>query len=479
MVPGFERWTASARPPAALERGPLAAAVLLGVLCGGAVALAGLNALYLCAGAIACAFILLDFRIGVVLLILLMPISTSYVFPHEMFGIKGLNPLNLLLVGTLGSYLIGAMSGGSLRRFVPRPLLWLYVLPLVVAGLRGVRHFGEIAPVFFMYDVVDFQNPTGYLVNLVAKPLLLLTFALLVAAAVSKSAKPEKFLLPAWISIWVMSLMVVVFVLQSGVGLQQLASSRERAFLGALGMHADAFGPLYTVAYALLLFTWAETRAPAARLGLAASMGLTAVALMLTFSRGAFVAFMLVNVLFLLWRRNASALVFVGLLAALGLFALPAAVYERVQHGFGHGLNAISAGRIDMLWLPLLPQVLRHPVLGSGLESILWSEPMRRGAGVTILAATHPHNAYLEALLDMGIVGLALFGAYFAHVWKGLRALAVDASLSPRLRGFFLGAAAGLLALLVTSFVEGSLRPQPEQVFLWLAIGMMYGQRRR
>ncbi|MGH8687878.1 MAG: O-antigen ligase family protein [Burkholderiales bacterium] len=479
MVPAFERWTAASRPAAALEAGALAAAALLGVLCGGAVAVAGLNALYLCAGLIACAFILLDFRIGVVLLILLMPISTSYLFPHEMFGIKGLNPLNLLLVGTFGSYLIGAMSDGSLRRFLPRPLLWLYVLPIVIAGVLGSHHVGDIAPGFFIYDALDFQGTAGYVIDVVAKPMVLVVYALLIGAAVSKSDKPEGFLLPAWISMWVMGAIVIVYIARSGIGLQQLASSHEREFLSVLGLHADDLGRLYAVGYALLLFTWAEAKAPGARLGLLASMGFVVFALMLTFSRGAFLAFTLVNVLFLLWRRNWHALLFFALLAAVALFALPDAVYERVTMGFGSGLNAVSAGRIDGLWLPLLPELLRHPVFGNGLESILWSEPMRRGPGVLIIPVTHPHNAYLEALLDMGIVGLALLGSYFAGIWKGFRALAADSSLSPTLRGFYLGAVAGLLGLLVAYLTDSSLRPRPDQTFLWFAVGMLYGRCRR
>ncbi|MGE5947030.1 MAG: hypothetical protein ACM35F_10115, partial [Betaproteobacteria bacterium] len=72
VLPGL----ASCRRPA------LAGMALFGLLWGAVVAVAGLNALYLCVSLIACAFILLDFRIGVVLLILLMPISSSAVFPH-------------------------------------------------------------------------------------------------------------------------------------------------------------------------------------------------------------------------------------------------------------------------------------------------------------------------------------------------------------------------------------------------------------
>jgi O-antigen ligase len=246
-------------------------------------------------------------------------------------------------------------------------------------------------------------------------------------------------------------------------------------------MHANELGRMYEVSYALLLFTWAESKEWRLRFVLLASMGLVMVALMLTFSRGAFLGFIVINALFLLWHRNLKTLILGVLVAAVVLFLLPEAVYDRVTTGFGRGFGSgsdmISAGRIDHLWLPLLPEVPRSPIYGHGLGSILWSEPMRRGAGVTFLAVGHPHNAYLQALLDMGIAGLILVCAYLAHVWKGFRTLSVDPALSPTLRGFFLGASAGLLALLISYLTDSSLLPRPEQAFLWLAIGMMYGQR--
>ncbi len=457
----------------------LAGITLLGTLWGSAVALAELNALYLCVSLIGCAFILLDFRIGVVLLILLMPISSSTVFPHEMLGITGLNPLNLLLVGTFGSCLLHGVSDGSLRRFAPRPLLWLYILPILVAGMLGSRHVGDIAPAFVMYDQLEFHDAAGYVRDLVVKPLSLVIFALLVGAAVSKSEKPEKFLVPTLISIWVMGSMVIVFVSQSGVALGQLASDDSRAFLSPLGLHANDLGRLYAIAYALLLFTWAESKHTGMRLALLASMGMVVVALVLTFSRGAFLGFIVVNVLFLLWRRNAKALMFFGLLAAVAALLLPGAVYDRVESGFGGGLDAISAGRIEGIWLPLLPDVLRSPIYGNGLGSILWSEAMRTGVGVSIPGVAQAHNAYLEIVLDMGIAGLIFVCAYFVHVFKGFRALSVDPVLSPSLRGFYQGAAAGLVSFLVAGIAGSYLTPRPEQIFLWLAIGTMYGQRAR
>jgi O-antigen ligase len=228
------------------------------------------------------------------------------------------------------------------------------------------------------------------------------------------------------------------------------------------------------MAYALLLFTFAASEDTRLRLALLASMALIVVALLFTFSRGAFVGFAVVNLLFLLSRRRPGALLLAaGLLAALP-FLLPGAVYDRLLSGWDQGWNAISAGRIDEIWLPLLPEIGGSPLIGHGLGAILWSEAMRAGA---ILPVTHPHNAYLQALLDVGGLGLLLLLAYFAQVWRGFRRLACETRLDPARRGFYAGAAAGLASFLVAGFAGSSLLPVPEQCFLWLAIGMMEGDR--
>src|SRR6266516_1352603 len=136
---------------------------LLGIFWGYVVAIAELNALLLAASLFGCVFILRDFRIGVVLLILLLPISNTYLFPRAMLGVTGLNPANLLLLGTLGSYLLQGLFDGSLRRFMPRPLFWLYIVPIIVAGTLGAGHVGDIVPGLSRYMVIEFDNVTGYL----------------------------------------------------------------------------------------------------------------------------------------------------------------------------------------------------------------------------------------------------------------------------------------------------------------------------
>ena len=474
---------ARAIPSRARHKWPLLAGIaLLGALWGALVAIAGFNALYLCVSLIGCAFIARDFRIGVVLLIVLMPISASYFFPHEMLGITGLNPLNLLLVGTLGSCLFAGLFGGGLRGFLPQPLLWLYIVPIIVGGAMGVGHVSDIASVYHIMEpeLIAFYNATGYIRDMVVKPLFLVLFALLVGAAVTRSDRPEKLLIAMMVSIALAALMVILFVVQSGVSLGQLASSEAREFMShKIGLHANDLGRLFTIAYALLLFSWVALKHFGYRVLVAACMALAVTALMLTFSRGAFVGFIGVNVLFLFWKRSIKTLIVFILLGAGALLALPAEVYDRATVGMGQGVNAISAGRVETLWLPLLPEVVRSPIYGSGLGSMMWSDTMHSGGGVTVLQATHPHNAYLQALLDLGALGLLVLCAYFVHVWRGFRRLQRDMNLSPVMRGFFQGAAAGMLSLLVANVSDGSLLPRPEQVFLWLAIGMMYGLLRK
>src|SRR5262249_55617088 len=144
------------------------------------------------------------------------------------------------------------------RRFLPQPLLWLYIVPVVAAGMLGMRHVSEIAPGFYLLDPLTFSSTGGYLLETVFKPLTIVVFALLVGAAVGKSERPEKFLVPMLASIWIMALLAIAFVLVAGASLDYLASGTSREFFGPMGMHANDLGRLYAVAYALLLFTWAE-----------------------------------------------------------------------------------------------------------------------------------------------------------------------------------------------------------------------------
>jgi hypothetical protein len=454
----------------------LAALALLGAALGVSLVFGELDAFWIALSVIACVGVFYDFRVGAVLLILMMPIAESNIFPRAIGGVTGLNPLNLMVAATLVSYLLHGRVRKAAGSFMPKPLVLLYLVPLLIGGLLGARHADEIAPILYESEAIHFLDAAGYLRDIVAKPFMMVLAALLIGAAVARSKKPERFLLPMGVSMWIICGLSILFVARSSLSLAVLAEPGERAFLSGTGLHANDLGRLYAVAYALLLFVWAESKNRPFRLLCLASMGVVTLALVFTFSRGAFLGFLIVNGLFLLWRLNAKTIALAVLAGIALLVVLPPEVYLRASMGFGEDANAVSAGRIDGIWLPVLPEIWKSPVWGQGLGSVMWSDAMRNGM---MFEVTHPHSAYLEALLDVGAVGLGLLLGYFMHVWRAFRTLGSNPFLSPEMRGFYQGAAAGLLAFFVTGFAGSSFAPRPEYAYLWIAIGMMYGQLAR
>ena len=469
---------ASARLPS--ERGPgLALGVvglgLFGVICGIGLAIGELQALVASLTILGCFAVLADFRIGAVLLIVMLPVQGSYVFPHSVFGVTGLNPMNLVLGATLAAYL---MRGYELKRFLPRPLVWLFVVPIVIAGLIGMRHVGEIHPTFYEEELIHYTESLGYLSEALLKPLLKVLIAVMIAAAVARAKKAESFLVPIIAAVWVMSLLAIGYVIAAGASLGSLALTTSRTFFSGLGMHANDLGRLYAVAYALLLFTWGETKDLRLKTVLLFTMGVLTVALVLTFSRGAMVGWVMVNALFLVWKFNARTLGLALLAGGAAMLVMPGAVIGRMSLGLvsGGDVDEFTAGRMNEIWIPLFPELFKSPIWGNGLDSIMWSKAVWADL---MLAVTHPHNAYMQAILDMGLVGMGLLLAYYWHVYRCARDLGSNAHLSPTMRGFYQGLVASLLCFIVTGFSGSSLRPTPEFAFLWIAIGMMYGQMAR
>jgi O-antigen ligase len=443
--------------------------ILFGAACGVSLALGEVQAFYVALSVVTAVAVMVDFHIGAFLLVLIVPFGATQFFPHNLFGITGLNPLNLVL----GATLVSAGVRGYLSGLVPRPLLWLYVVPILVAGLIGMRHADEIAPYFYESLTVNFTEAFGYYRETTIRPLLIVVVALAIGAAVARSQKPERFLIVSIVaSLWVIALMELGFIAASGIHLGELASPLARRFFDELGLHANDLGRLFAVGYATLLFVWWETRNSTLKGVLFATLCMAALALILTFSRSGYLAFFLVNGLFLLWKFNARSVGLALLAGGLVTAVAPGYIWRRLTFGFDADANTVSADRIDGIWTPLMPELWKSPLWGNGIDSIMWAAPMQAGA---MLQVGHPHNAYLQTMLDMGVIGLVLLLAYYLTVWKGFRALGSNAFLTPEMRGFFQGATAALLCLLVTGLSGGSLRPDIDFSYLWIAIGAMYG----
>jgi len=453
---------------------PLVAAglIVFGAACGYAIAFGEVAAFTITLSLVAAIAVLFDFRIGALLLILFLGLGSTSFMPRGVMGIPALNPWNILIVATFVSYALR----GRLAVLAPPPLVWLVVVPMLLAGLLGIPNVQHIHPSFFEAEHPLFLNEFGYFRELAVRPLLIPVMAVLVGAAVARSQKPERFLAVLLPSVWILALIEFWFIFSAGMKFSQLASPSLRGFYNDLGVHANDLGRIFAVAYALILFSWWEAKDPKYKAAAFITLGVAAFAMVLTFSRAGMLAFFLANGLFLLWKFNARSVALALVAGAISMALAPAYLWNRITFGWSANANTVSANRIEEIWLPLLPELWNSPVWGNGIGSVMWSEPLLNGS---MMAVSHPHNAYLEAFYDMGLIGLVLLMLYYWHVWRGFRALGGNAYLSPELRGFFQGATAALLSFFVTGISGSSLRPDSEFGYLWLAIGMMYGMLAR
>lgn len=197
----------------------------------------------------------------------------------------------------------------------------------------------------------------------------------------------------------------------------------------------------------------------------------TIYALALTAGRMGYVAWVVVGLALgvLRWRR---CLVIVPLVVMLGAWALPG-VLDRVGQGFEDqdtDVYTVTAGR-NLAWPLVLDKIAEAPLAGYG----------RRGMERTGITAqlrdeldedfAHPHNAYLEMLLDNGWTGLLLVAPFYLTI-LGMAVRLLRDRRSP----YFVVAGAVMtslvLALLVASAGSQTFYPREGAVPMWCAIGL-------
>lgn len=425
-------------------------------------------------------FILRDYRVGVVLLALALPAMSL------LPSVRGLNPINYLVAATWLGFLaarwrLGPPGPGRPQAAVvplPWPLWWGFTLPVTMGMAVAWPHIGEgLRNYPALEDAQRVFHPPTYLIDRFIKPMgYFLSFAFLLANAVRDSRQPERFVAVLALSAVVPALAVFWSVAEYPGSLADL--SRDRDFMAARGRHANEFGLLLALLFGPLLFVAGGAGRGRWRALALATLALVVPALLLTFSRGGLLAALIAFVGFLWHHRQVKTLLISAAMAGLLLLAAPTALKER----FGTGLNAgalaythsadkdvLTAGRVYG-WTLLAPEVAKSPWIGRGLGSTQWADAVAAGR----YRANHPHNIYLEVLMDLGLLGLAAMVALHAAYLGRLRRLAGDAALSPVLRSFFLGARWALWGGLAMAATTAFYMPNAAQAPWWFCLGLLF-----
>lgn len=146
-------------------------------------------------------------------------------------------------------------------------------------------------------------------------------------------------------------------------------------------------------------------------------LGIALVSILMLYSRTVYMLTAVAIVIFLLMEKKVLALLGgIGILGASFPF-LPDNVMARMTSLLqSTDTNQLTAGRTDEIWQPLIQEMLGYDPLtllfGYGRYGIFQTQAFNQGS---MLAVSHAHNAYLNTILDAGILGMIFFVAVILY----------------------------------------------------------------
>lgn len=410
-----------------------------------------------------------DWFLAAVGLVLMMAVLDNPDMPREMFGIPGLNVWNFLLAATLPAWIAGRRREGlkwDLPRFAA-VLLAAYVAIIVTAFVRLALDPGPVT--LSTADLVGeyLLNPLKFLVPAVliydgarTRSRALLTFACVLGVFVFLSVLVIKWVPPT--------------AATSG---GELGSRALRRLDFEIGFFRTGLSVMLAGGAWSLLAARSLVSSRRASLALLALAGMVSLAMALTAGRGGYLAWLCVGFVMsvLRWRWTLLAVP----VAVAALVAVAPGVGQRALEGISGSEQeetgevdtaTLSAGRLGV-WPYMIEKVGESPLVGFGRLGYRTS-----GLHAYITAEVdptfpHPHNAYLEWLLDNGWLGMVvMLVLYGAVVTISLRLF-----MDPRHPLFV--AAGGMAFALVFAQLVGSWTgrywyPNEETVGMWAAVGL-------
>lgn len=448
--------------------------VLLAILFGTIAAFfGGVLALIVFAPIIPIVFILSDYRVGVVSLMLIAPFQNTPFLP----SFSGFNINNYLTAATLGSMILAVRFKRLQTAPFPRFILWSYLIPVTFAALHGVPNLSKMTPQLVRAMSTAYDGPKKYIADFLIKPLFMLLLAWMLGTAMLNSRKPSRFLIPFVVGPLLPAVAILVYLAVGGFHFSLLASTNGRGILTRLGLFSNSFGVLLSVPFAALLFMVPQIKGWV-RAGVVFTLILIGMAIILTFSRGSYLAVATSVVYFLIYNRQVKASFLILTLLASLILPFSGPIWQRVTNGFTpeaatssvSAREQITSGRIA-LWRSLSPDILDHLLVGNGIGSTAWSQVALSGEVIP----NNPQNLYLAMLIDLGVIGTGLILFFYWRVSRVFKGLAETDALSPVFQSVFRGAWIGFIGFLITGVAYNSYMTTPTQTYIWLLFGMALG----
>ena len=236
-----------------------------------------------------------------------------------------------------------------------------------------------------------------------------------------------------------------------------------------LGKHRNALATFYIVGFPIVFGRYFIKKNIINIL----SICLIVTAIGFLYCRTAYLTLIVSSIFYLSISKRAKFLP-VLIVISIGLsFIISSSIIERASKGLESGDRVeISAGRTDRSWLPLIVEYVKSPkklLLGNGRFAILSSDAV--ASGITPNTYKHPHNMYLEQILDAGIFGLIAIMLFFIVLFKKIyKNLSYIQDF--KLKEYQYAVIASLISYFLAGITGRSLFPDSKGAFFWIIVGI-------
>jgi O-antigen ligase len=401
------------------------------------------------------------------ILIFFFPFSGTGAFKTAMAAIPGFKPLQILSVAVFVVALLNAHNAARLPR-AAMLFFGVIIACFTIAILRSIPNLANINAL--MTENVDLPR---YFLSQYFKPLIYFIPALIVVQYVHSTKDIDRVVLTINWSITILSLVIIAFFMLNPNLILDPKSTRTY-YADSFGLHTNSIVNYYILGFPFVLTDIFRHKMLQ---GIVKSL-LCAVAIALLFSRSAYFIFIFSILIYLFISRRAKWLPIAMAALMLILLMLPASITERATKGFySKDRNEISAGRVDDLWLPMIREISDKPgklFFGNGRYAMVSSEAHKKGL---VLQAMHPHNMYLEMVLDSGLMGLIVFLSLFAFLLKKVYSSISTASKSTY-KEYQIAVMTSLLCFLLSGLTDRTFFPDEINGYLWISAAMAFVMER-
>jgi O-antigen ligase len=423
-------------------------------------------------------------------LILLMGVIEHPDMPKSIFGIQGLNPWNILLVFVVYGWAVNRQSEG-LEWDLPGTVVLAggaYLLVILAGIWRMLEDLGRLTEA-----AAAIGGPAPTVLGLISEHgINSLKWVLPGLLLFDGCRSPGRFYLGFFSVLAVYFFLGVQVIrwmpLESALTGADLTARSLKILVNEVGYHRVNLSMMLAGAmWAVMISSLLTERAGPKALLIAAS-GVIFFAQALTGGRTGYGTWVAVGIGLGLLRYRKYLLILP--LAAALITAIVPGVYERLGQGFSPetkderihlaaaepledepDLYTITAGR-NIAWPYIIEKIREAPFIGygrlamnrEGISAFLWKEYRE--------SFPHPHNAYLELILDNGILGAIPVLLFFVLVILYSTRLFRD----PRHRLFTAVGGATLAlggAFLIASIGSQTFYPREGAVGMWCMIGLM------